>query len=95
MQQINFIRPAAIAGLIVLIPFIAMQFTSEVNWSLSDFVVMGGLIFITGLLSEFVLIKVKDPVQRISLVVLIIFVLLVVWADLAVGIFNIPGISGS
>jgi len=44
---------------LLLVPFIAMQFSHEVSWSPDDFVVMGGLLLGTGLLCEFVLRKVK------------------------------------
>ena len=46
-------------GLLLLIPLIAMQFTDQVNWSLSDFAVMGVLLISTGLICEFVLRKVN------------------------------------
>jgi len=43
------LRRVAIATFAILtIPFIAMQFTSEVNWTFSDFLIMGILIFSTG-----------------------------------------------
>lgn len=38
---------AATLGLL-LIPFIAGLFSTQVNWSVSDFIIMGGLLFITG-----------------------------------------------
>ena len=37
-------------ALLLLIPFIAMQFTNEVKWSLPDFVAAGVLLLGTGLL---------------------------------------------
>ena len=51
--------------ILLLIPLIAMQFTNEVNWALSDFVVMGGLLLGTGLLCELVMRKVKKFEYRI------------------------------
>jgi len=36
---------AVVVALILLIPLVAMQFTSEVNWTLSDFVFAGVLLF--------------------------------------------------
>ena len=82
-------------GLILLIPFIAMQFTDEVNWGLGDFVVMGALLLAVGFLYEFVSKKVTRPRHRLFLALALTFLFLLVWADLAVGIFNIPGLSGS
>ena len=34
----------AFAAVLLLLPAIAMQFTSEIDWSPSDFIVMGALI---------------------------------------------------
>ncbi|QDK80589.1 hypothetical protein EXU85_19050 [Spirosoma sp. KCTC 42546] len=83
----------AIATLL-LIPFIAMQFTNEVNWTLSDFVVAGVLLFGTGLLIELVLRTVTTAKHRIALCAVILVALLLIWIELAVGIFGSP-IAGS
>ncbi len=80
----------SIAGLLLLLPLIAMQFTNEVNWSLSDFIVAGILLFGTGGLIEFSLRKINQVSQRVWIIAGILFVLLLVWAELAVGIFGTP-----
>lgn len=79
---------------LLLIPFIAMQFTTEVNWTLSDFVVAGTLLLSTGLLCEFVLRTVTKKEYRIALCAVILVALALVWLELAVGIFGSP-IAGS
>ncbi len=76
--------------LLLLIPLIAMQFTDEVNWKLFDFVGMGFLLLGTGLLCELVLRKVKKIGHRIVICGIILVVLLLIWAELAVGIFGTP-----
>ena len=76
--------------LLLLIPLIAMQFTNEVDWKLFDFIVMGGLLLGTGLLCELVLRKVKKRDYRFLLIGLILIALLLIWAELAVGIFGTP-----
>ncbi len=78
------------AALILLIPLVAMQFTNEVKWTLFDFVVAGTLLFGTGLMIELVLRKVKQTRHRILLCGAIILALLLVWVELAVGIFGTP-----
>jgi len=78
------------AGLLLLIPLIAMQFSTEVNWSLFDFLVAGVLLLGTGLLLELVLRTVKNTQQRIILCLAILAGLFLVWAELAVGIFGTP-----
>lgn len=79
---------------ILLIPFISMQFSNEVNWSGFDFLVMGILLLGTGLAIEIVLSKVSSFKNRIILCSVILAVLFLVWAELAVGIFGSP-LAGS
>lgn len=65
------------------------------NWKLNDFVICGFLLFGTALLCEFVLRKVKTQKLRLLICILILLTFVLIWIDLAVGIFNIPGFSGS
>lgn len=78
------------ASLVLLLPLIAMQFTSEVHWTSSDFVVAGFLLFGTGLLIELVLRKTKKGAWRILAVLGLMLLFLLVWLELAVGIFGSP-----
>jgi peptidoglycan/LPS O-acetylase OafA/YrhL len=82
------------AGLLLLLPLIAMQFTAEVAWTLSDFVVAGVLFFGTGLLCEFVLRRVKKRRGRLLICGAILAALILVWIEMAVGIFDSP-LAGS
>lgn len=75
---------------LLLIPFTAMQFTDEVDWKLSDFVLMGFLLLGTGLLCEYVMRKVKNMDYRIGIIAVILVVVFLIWAELAVGIFGSP-----
>ena len=77
-------------ALLLLIPFIAMQFTDEVKWSLPDFVAAGVLLLGTGLLCELVMRKVKKTGYRDLVCGVILLVLLLIWMELAVGIFGTP-----
>lgn len=79
---------------LLLIPLIAMQFTDEVNWNFMDFIIGGALIFLTGLFLKVVLTKIKNAKYRMILILTIIVVFLLIWAELAVGIFGTP-FSGS
>lgn len=89
-QNKRFFAILLIVGLILLIPFIAMQFTAEVNWSLFDFIIMGSLLLSVGILSDFVLRKVKNTQYRIGILALVLIVFFLIWAELAVGIFGSP-----
>lgn len=80
--------------IILLIPLIAMQFTNEINWSVFDFVVAGMLLLGTGLMFEFVIRKVKIIKYRIAICLAILTIFLLIWAELAVGLFDSP-LSGN
>lgn len=75
---------------LLMIPFIAMQFTNEVNWSGFDFLVAGVLLLGTGLLVELVLRKVKSRSNRLLLVGVLLLLLALIWIELAVGLFGTP-----
>jgi hypothetical protein len=80
----------AFVGILLLIPLIAMQFTSEVTWSVFDFLVAGVLLLVTGLLVEGVLRTVKTKSKRLLLVSVILLILALIWIELAVGLFGTP-----
>ena len=84
----------AVIVALLLVPLIAMQFTDEVNWNFGDFAVMGVLLFITGFFFELVLRLFTRSKQRAILLTIIIAICLLIWAELAVGIFGTP-FSGS
>ena len=76
--------------MLLLIPLVAMQFTAEVKWILSDFVVMGFMLLGTGILLEIIIKQVKKRPYRRLLIVLLLVLFLLAWAELAVGIFGTP-----
>ena len=73
--------------LILAIPAVAMQFTSEVQWGIEDFVAIGTLIIGAGVLCEYISSKV-DAVYRPYIIGATIAAVLVIWVELAVGIFD-------
>lgn len=75
---------------LLLIPFLAMQFTHEVNWSPLDFLVMGVLLSGAGLAGERVWRTVKTTKHRIALLLAVLAVFFLLWAELAVGVFGTP-----
>lgn len=93
----NLLRVALIVAGLLLIPFLAMQFQVPVfdpgsgvepgvNWTLSDFVIMGTLLFITGLGLDLVIRKAGK--YKAAAVIGIIVIFLWIWAELAVGVFT-------
>ena len=75
---------------LLFIPLIAMQFTTEVDWKLADFLIVGLLLLGTGLLCELVLRRVSKTSHRWLICGLILLVMALVWLELAVGIFGTP-----
>ncbi len=74
--------------IILLLPLVAMQFTDEVNWNFLDFKVAAALLLGTAFMCEFVIRKVQKRKLRIALCMAILVALLLIWAELAVGIFH-------
>lgn len=85
-KPILFVALATAA--ILMIPLIAMQFTAEVNWTLSDFVAMGILVSGTGLLYVLFSSMVKKKKHRIAIGLGLAVAFLWLWAELAVGVFT-------
>ena len=77
-------------ALLLLIPLIALQFTEEVNWKLGDFVAAAILLLGSGLACEFVMRKAIKTTSRIAICAVILVVLVLIWLELAVGIFGTP-----
>lgn len=94
MKNKRLIIILAVVVLLLSIPFVAMQFTDEVKWSGFDFLVMGILLLGTGLICEWILRKVKARQNRIILCIVAVAVLILIWMELAVGIFGTP-LAGS
>tara|TARA_B100000029_G_scaffold483593_1_gene534912 strand:+ start:9113 stop:9385 length:273 start_codon:yes stop_codon:yes gene_type:complete len=83
-------RILSIVGLLLLIPLIAMQLTDEVNWSFFDFIIMGTLLTITGLLIGIVVKKIKYYKYRKIFILIIVMMFFLIWAELGVGLFGTP-----
>ena len=79
-----------IVGVLLMIPFLAMQFTTEVNWSVSDFLIMGLLLLAGGLAIDLVLRKISGSRNRLITSGIILAVFFLIWAELAVGVFGTP-----
>jgi hypothetical protein len=92
MQDSSSLKPfltvAAVTALLLLIPLTAMQFTTEVRWGPGDFLVAACLLLITGIGIVLAARYVKRPAYRIVLTGTLVVALLLVWAELAVGIFT-------
>jgi len=77
-----------ITVLILLIPFIAMQFTNEVNWQFPDFILMGSLIFGTGASFVWIVGKGSSFAYKSAIGLALASTFLLIWANLAVGLIG-------
>jgi len=76
------------AAALLALPAIAMQFTDGVNWQLGDFAVFGGMIaLVVGGIEALSVSKLKLRSKIIG-VCAVLALFLLVWIELAVGIFN-------
>ena len=73
----------ATAALLLLIPFL-----TDAPWSLFDFILAGVVLFGAGLAFELILRTVKKFEHRIALSAVALAALLLVWIELAVGLFG-------
>ncbi len=80
--------PALATGCILLIPLVAMQYTNEVDWTLSDFIVAGILLSGTGLTYKLITRKSGEIVCRIAVGFALFTGLFLIWVNLAVGIIG-------
>ena len=76
--------------LLLLLPLIGMFVSNEVNWSFFDFIIMGILILSFSFGIKQVLKTIKNTKYRILIIGLILILFLLIWAELAVGIFDSP-----
>ena len=73
---------------LLAIPFVAMQFTREVNWTASDFVFAGVVIGGTGLLFELLIRRSNRRAYRLGGAMALLATFLLVWINAAVGIIG-------
>jgi len=88
--KMNIPRVALGTMLFLLIPLLLTQVSADFNWDETDFIVIGVLVFVTGVAIEFIRAKVRDQNQRFFFALVIVFLFLLTWAELAVGIFGTP-----
>ena len=83
------VRVALATGFLLLIPFLAMQFTEEVEWDLADFTVAGVLLFGAGLTYELAVRKAAGNIAyRAAIGIAVLAALSLIWVNLAVGLIG-------
>lgn len=76
---------------LILLPLAAMQFTSEVNWTLSDFIAAGLMISLSGGALEMAVRTSRNPWARAAAAVMILTSFLLIWVNVAVGFLGKEG----
>jgi hypothetical protein len=76
---------------ILLIPFTASHFSTEVVWTLSDYIIAGVMLSLTGSALAFVLSLEKGSYYKIAMGIVIFTSFLLIWANLAVGLVGHEG----
>lgn len=77
-------------ALVLLLPAVAMEFTPEVDWSLSDFLIMGALLAALGLGIEAAVRFLRSWGARLIAIGAVLAMFLLIWIELAVGVFGTP-----
>jgi hypothetical protein len=80
----SIFRIVIITVFILLIPFIAMQLTNEVNWQFGDFIVAAILLSFFGYLYEVLTKKSSNIVNKVIIGAIVFATLVFIWTLLAV-----------
>jgi hypothetical protein len=76
------------AAFLLLLPLIAMQFTAEVDWDETDFIVMGAMLATACGIVELAIRASGEAAYRLGAIVAVGTGFLLVWINLAVGIIG-------
>ena len=85
--------PMWITVAVLLVVFLASLLSDEVTWSVYDFLIGGGLIFVFAAIEIILWNKLKNQ-HRLFVVLFVLLVFLILWAEIAVGLFGSP-LAGS
>jgi hypothetical protein len=72
----------------LLLFFVLMRMTNDMNWSLFDFVFAGAIIFGTGLTYQLITKKAGSMAYRIAVGVALAATFILIWVNLAVGVIG-------
>jgi len=72
---------------ILLIPLVAMELSDDVNWSLLDFIISATLLLVAVFSYDILTMRAKTPAQHAMIAIVVFGLTLLIWAELAVGLF--------
>jgi hypothetical protein len=80
--------PAVATLMLLAIPLVAMQYTSEVQWDPPDFLIMGVLLLATGLGLEWAIRRIGPLGLRAAWALALLSTFLMVWVNVATGLLG-------
>jgi len=75
---------------LLLIPLVGMTITDKVNWSPFDFIIMGSLLIFLSIGINFVNNRLKNSKNRVLYIGILVLIFMLIWVELAVGVFGTP-----
>lgn len=75
---------------LLIIPLLGMLITDEFDWTIFDFIIMGIILLLLGIGINFISNQKKSIQSKTIYIGLLISMFLIIWAELAVGVFNSP-----
>ena len=88
--QFKFYHPL----LLLVFPLIGTLLSPQVNCTWFDYLVMGGLLLSLGIGAHFILKRFNKSAKKWTYLFALMLVFMLIWAELAVGIFGSP-LAGS
>jgi hypothetical protein len=90
MEKKNIIRSILVVELFLLVPLVGMQLGDEWNWGVADFIIGGILLAGVGVGAQMIITGMKTNPRRAVIGIVLAAAMVLVWAELAVGIFGTP-----
>lgn len=81
-------KVSLITALLLLLPAVAMRMSPEVRWGIEDFAAAAALLFSAGMAYVLLAPHMRGRWQRVAAAGSVLLVLALVWAELAVGLFD-------
>jgi hypothetical protein len=90
LSKRSSLKLLGITLLLMLIPLMANWLNNEFHWKFGDFILMGAMIYGLGLISLILMNVIKNKILRWIVTGLFFLLFLLIWVELAVGIFDTP-----
>ncbi len=88
LRHLGRMLPWIVAALLLLMPMVAMQFTDEVNWDGTDFLVFGAMLLGACGAYELATRMTGNAAYRAAFGVAVVAAFILIWMNLAVGIIG-------